>query len=328
MARGLTEMCSASLLVSALLAVLAVADGAVAQPSASPPSGPSAGSHPAVRHPWLVPALASVRGPCGVTLRPGITLGQHPLQALELYLPDTPNGAAVLVIHGGGWRGGDKSGVGELSGLLASQGFLAAAVNYRLAPEHKWPAQLTDCRLAVNWLKREGSAFGLKAGRIGALGTSAGGHLAAMLALVDGEPRAGAKVAAACTYFGLSDLVLHSVQSTFTRTVLIDLLGAPVERAQDRYREASPVTHVDAGDSPVQICQGGKDTLVPPVQATLLHEALTAKEVPTELVLLEDQGHGFLSKMRRDAKVADCFLRSVAWLRRWLVDGDTLEGIQ
>jgi acetyl esterase/lipase len=164
------------------------------------------------QQPWAVAELQGLRGPCQVSRRANVSLGPDERQVMDLYVPDRPNGAAALVIHGGAWRGGSKDGSGMvlIAGVLASHGFVAAAVNYRLAPTYKWPAQLQDCQLAVRWLRENADMLGIHADRIGALGTSAGGHLAAMLALVDGDLAAGCKVQAACNYFGPSDLLSHS----------------------------------------------------------------------------------------------------------------------
>lgn len=271
--------------------------------------------------PWLAPELEDVRGPCSVTPRLDISLGQHRLQAMDLYSPSSANGAAVVVIHGGGWQQGDKRGMALLAGLLASHGFVAVSVNYRLSPAVHWPAHLEDCQLALGWLNHNARALGIKPDSIGALGTSAGGHLAAMLALVDGELAEGGKVLAACNYFGPSDLRAHGLQSPFVRKVLIGLLGAPLEQAPELYRAASPIACVDPGDAPVQICQGKLDQLVPAEQATRLHQALKAAGVPTELVMLENEGHAFHMRMRSEASVRRCFMQSVRWLRKWLVEG-------
>ncbi len=263
--------------------------------------------------------MAALRGDAQVTVQRDISLGDHPLQSLDLYRPDKPNGAAVLCIHGGGWHAGDKRSMAALAGLLATHGFVAAAVNYRLAPEFHWPVQLQDCQLAVRWLKNRADELGIKPDRIGAIGSSAGGHLTAMLTLIDGELAEGGKVAAGCNYFGPSDLRLHARQSGHVWRVLLEFIGKPFDQAPDLYAQASPITWVDANDPPLQICQGGRDRLVPPVQATKLHEALKQKGVPTELILLENQTHGFIHRMGRDPEVTDCVRRSIAWLKKWLV---------
>ncbi len=294
-------------IVGVVVVLLILSSSAAAQP------------RPRRGQPWMAPQLAKVRGPCTVAFKPDISLGDHPLQALDLYLPDEPNGAAVVVIHGGGWHGGDKRGMGMVSGLLASHGFVVASVNYRLSPQFHWPVHLRDCQLAVKWLKENAKQLGIQADRIGALGTSAGGHLAAMLALADGKLAAGCKVQAACNYFGPSYMPRHSAQSPRVRAILSAFIGGPPEQLPQAYEEASPLSHVDSNDPPVQICQGGRDGLVPPEQAKMLYEALKKAGVPTELILLENQGHGFISRLRVDAEVQDCFMRSVNWLKKWLL---------
>ena len=266
-----------------------------------------------------VPQLADLRGDAHVTVRPNISLGSHPLQALDLYIPDKPNGAAVLAIHGGGWHAGDKRGMRLLATVIATHGFVVAAVNYRLAPQFHWPVQLQDCQLAIQWLTKHADELGIKPDRIGAIGSSAGGHLTAMLTLVDGELARAGKVAAGCNYFGPSDLRIHARQNGYVWRVLTEFIGKPIDQAPELYKQASPITWVDPKDPPLQICQGKLDRLVPPVQATKLYEALKQKGVPTELIMLDHQTHGFIHKMGRDPEVTNCVRRSIAWLKKWLI---------
>ena len=113
---------------------------------------------------------------------------------LDAYLPvGSKLRPSVLVIHGGGWRFGSKRQLAKYASGLAGRGFNAFAINYRLAPQHKHPAQIEDCRDAVRWIKKNSGRYGGDPDRIGALGYSAGAHLACMLA-VTGQEKAGNEI--------------------------------------------------------------------------------------------------------------------------------------
>lgn len=103
---------------------------------------------------------------------------------LDLYLPRTPAGNAIpciVVIHGGGWRSGDKTRFAPIAAALAEQGFAAACIGYRLLPEVEFPAPILDCKAAVRWVRAHATRYGIDPDRLGAIGGSAGGHLVAML---------------------------------------------------------------------------------------------------------------------------------------------------
>lgn len=106
-------------------------------------------------------------------------------QKLDLYYPTSgsPPYRCVIVIHGGGWQGGDKSlpGTSHAFGELKSSDMVIASVNYRLSTTNPWPAQIYDVKAALRFLRANAKGFGLNPDRIGAWGVSAGGHLAGML---------------------------------------------------------------------------------------------------------------------------------------------------
>lgn len=106
----------------------------------------------------------------------------HLSQKLDLYLPDSPKDAPVLVyVHGGSWRGGDKSQVGNLPSFFTSKGWILASINYRLSPEFKHPAHVQDVAKAVAWTKSKIAEFGGNPKAIFVGGHSAGAHLVALL---------------------------------------------------------------------------------------------------------------------------------------------------
>ena len=106
----------------------------------------------------------------------------------DIYRPDQPNGAGVLMIHGGGWRMGSKDMMPPQAKALAGHGFTCAAVEYRLTPEAPWPAQIHDVKASQRWFRANAAGLGVDPDKIAVLGNSAGGHLALLLAGTVGDP--------------------------------------------------------------------------------------------------------------------------------------------
>ncbi len=225
-------------------------------------------------------------------------LGADRKEKLDLYLPTTPapekGFPAVLIIHGGGWTGGDKGAERErnIGTTLARAGYVCASVNYVLAEKAQgrgatlaqvWPRNLHDCKTAVRFLRKHAAKYRIDAERIGAIGGSAGGHLAAMVALTapeDGldpkEPwgEISCRVQAVVPMYGPHDLTGTGDDADFLR-------------------RASPVTYATKDDPPALILHGTKDTTVPLAQSEKLAEALKKAAVEHELVVVEGAPHSF-----------------------------------
>ncbi len=209
----------------------------------------------------------------------------------------------LVFIHGGGWRGGNKNGGVRKLMPFARQGYFCATIDYRLSNEAKFPAQIEDCKCAIRFLRSKAKEYNLDPDRIGVWGSSAGGHLVALLGTSGGvkelEGKGGheklsSKVQAVCDWYGPTDLVKIVEGGSHARAgnPVELLLGGPVEENKDKAKLASPVTHVDKNDPPFLIMHGDKDPLVPLSQSKLLDEKLKAAGVETELVVLEGAGHG------------------------------------
>jgi acetyl esterase/lipase len=205
----------------------------------------------------------------------------------------------VLVFFGGGWKMGGKEHVRRIAMRLAALGFVAAAPDYRLAPAHRFPAQLEDARCALDWLAARSD---VDATKLAALGLSAGAHLAELLAVaadVDiGGPACArgvesSRLALALAYYGPHDLRAGSEFSRASRDLVELLLGGPPDRNARLAELASPIVHVSAGDAPVLLIHGARDVPVPIGESRRMAEALHAARVPATLVELPDAGHGF-----------------------------------
>jgi acetyl esterase len=198
----------------------------------------------------------------------------------------------VMVIYGGGWVLGSKEASAPIARLVAEQGFIAFAMNYRLAPFHPFPAAVEDVQASVAWVRDHALDFGLDPARIGSIGGSAGGHLSAMLATLGKGPHdRGSRVAAAASWAGPMDL--HPDQFGPDAQNYVDAflgcIGQPCDEAT--IAAASPITHVDPSDAPILLVQGEEDQLVLPQQALHMADALQAARVNHDLLLLPNAGH-------------------------------------
>ncbi|NLX99165.1 MAG: alpha/beta hydrolase [Rhodopirellula sp.] len=241
-------------------------------------------------------------------------LGPDRQEKGDLYLPaDVPDGRrcpAVLIIHGGGWTGGDKGAAREINigTNLAANGYVGFSINYVLAKGNPvWPQNLYDCKTAVRWLRKNADRLKIDPEHIGVIGGSAGGHLAAMVALTDPESgldppgpygEFSCRVQAGVDLYGPADLL----------TWLPDRPGLgmlPASRAEDRglYRLASPGTHADKDDPPLLILQGTADGTVPVEQSERLAAALAKAGTRHELIVIEGAPHSFhLQPKQRDLR--------------------------
>ncbi len=215
---------------------------------------------------------------------------------LDIYYPSANESRwpAAMYVHGGGWSGGDKAdGAGALEiPALQSAGFLVAAVNYRLAPSHPFPAMIEDVKCAVRYLRAHADEYNLDPDRIGAWGGSAGGHLVNLLGTADesagfdvGEYlEYSSRVLAVVDMFGPADLTVQFEGGYESARRVFDGFDAAL---------ASPVTYVSPDDPPFLLLHGDSDKLVPIEQSQELLAALQAVGVPAELVTVTNAGHGF-----------------------------------
>lgn len=214
---------------------------------------------------------------------------------LDIYSPQgrAPVGGrpALLAIHGGGWRGGGKGDFGRSLAPLVRRGFVVVAVEYRLSRpgSPSWPENLKDVRAAVRWVHEHSSQFGIDPDRVAAVGASAGGHLALLLAESDDH----ALIRAVVDFYAPTDLrALHDSGTGAERSVSL-LLGGPPERLGGRYAWASPVDRVRPGIPPVLIFHGDDDPLVPLAQSRALASVLQKTQVPHRLEVVVGARHGF-----------------------------------
>lgn len=224
---------------------------------------------------------------------------------------------AIIFIHGGGWRGGDRSMFRDALFSVAQQGCAAVTVQYRFAPRHAFPAQLDDVRDAVRFVRERAKEWKVDPDRVAAFGGSAGAHLALLLATTADEGEAGepsAAIKAAVSIAGPVDLTKRFPDGS--RYMVEELLGQDRKADRDAQEAASPLFHLDAGDAPVLLVHGTKDELVPYDQATAFKEACEKAGVEAELFTIAGGSHGGGGDDPGDWDRA--VVKSIAFLRKHL----------
>ena len=230
---------------------------------------------------------------------------------LDAYLPAARTGSrpAVVMIHGGGWRVGDKGSWADEANRLAEKGWVALSVNYRLDEPSPFPAEIEDVQAAVRWVRLNADAYGVDPKRIAALGESAGGHLTAMLAtLGQGKLDDDARILVGAAWSPPTDL--GALARSRGDEWASRLIGCTIATCPDRLAAASPVTHVDRTDAPLYLINS-TDELVPLSQAESMAARLAAAGVDHRLDVLPGNRHAL--DFRQDA-----WAPTVAFLERHL----------
>lgn len=232
----------------------------------------------------LVFLVISARGDTQTDIEYG-RVGETSLK-LDLHRPQAASPPLVVYVHGGAWRAGSKSDV-PIAKLL-DHGFAIASVDYRLSTQARFPAQVHDIKAAIRFLRANAEVLHIDTERVAIVGSSAGGHLAALVGVTNDhkklEGRVGdhldrsSAVQAIVSLYGASNLQSILGQSTeFGLTVRIPalklLLGDVPDAVPDLARLASPVAHLDSKDPPLLLIHGDADPQMPPQQSAELEKA-------------------------------------------------------
>ncbi len=250
----------------------------------------------------------------------------HERNKLDLYLPKktdkkeqtTDRLPLIIWVHGGAWWAGNKNNCPALRFLR--KGYAVASINYRLSQHAIFPAQIEDCKAAVRWLRANSNQYGLDPNRIGVWGSSAGGHLVALLGTTGNvkefdkgrDLSVSSRVQAVCDYFGPTDFTKIS---NFPSSIKHDaddspeskLIGGPVQQNKDACQRANPITYITKDDPPFLIVHGDQDHTVPHNQSQLLFEALKKAGVQVQFHTVKGAGHGGFNSPEVDKMVDDFF---------------------
>jgi acetyl esterase/lipase len=260
---------------------------------------------------------------------PYCTGGGRPL-LMDVFIPDyrirTPT-PAVLWIHGGGWEMGDKNDNFGAK-LLANEGFVTASLSYRLSGDSPFPAAIQDCKCAIRFLRGNAVKYGIDPDRIGAAGSSAGGHLAELAATADqsaglegdgGWLNISSKVQAAASYYGVSDLTVQFPQET--EQVIVKFFRGIEKEKPDLYRKASPICYVSKDDPPLLLVHGEEDKDVPFAQSVRMVQAYRRLGLSVEFIAVQNAGHDFehVGDAPISPSVETIHQRTVDFFKRYLV---------
>jgi acetyl esterase/lipase len=293
----------------------------------------------------LLPAARLEAAP--VPVETNVVYGMYSGLALlmDVYRPAKPNGAAIVAIQGSGWYTAmrydaqtirSRSEVIEHAQRFALAGYTVFVISHRSTPRFHYPAQIEDAQRAVRYVRFHAPEYLVDPARVGAWGSSSGGHLAELLGMQDGAGDAGdtdpvnrlsAKVRAVVTLFAPADL-----PAMFSKTVrpgaLTALMGFeyldPSKRGPGtlrdnefenvEYRRASPITYVTTDDPPTLLMHGDEDVVVPLEQSELMERALRAAGVKVRLIKVSGGKHGQNFQLPKgDARLPDYLGESVRW---------------
>ncbi len=213
----------------------------------------------------------------------------------------------VVYVHGGAWELGTPSiqpgtHVGDVESDLVNHGWDFATVQYRLAPQWPWPSQIIDAKCAIRYLRASAAFLHIDPSRIGVMGWSAGGQLAAMAGLAG--PNAGfdvgqyvdqsSRVQAVVDEYGPADLAAPGwLSSPIAPQVDPTVFGVTPGSDTAALAAASPVTYVGPSAPPFLVIQGAEDSIVVPPQSIELVDRLTAAHDEARLIMVQGAGHGF-----------------------------------
>ncbi len=232
-------------------------------------------------------------------------VGNRALQ-FDLHLPAAkPRTPLIVCVHGGAWRSGSKKDMPL--GKLVAEGYAVASVDYRLSTEAKFPAQIHDLKAAIRFLRGHGAKWNLPTEKIVIAGDSAGGHLAALVGVSNGNAELegdigtdhtqSSDVQGIVSFYGAANLTTILNQSTphglSVRVPALELLlGDQPTNAPALARLASPVFHVDKNDPPLLLLHGDQDQQMPVNQALELAGAYQKAGAPVQLEIVHGAAHG------------------------------------
>jgi acetyl esterase/lipase len=212
---------------------------------------------------------------------------------LDFYEPRSDGGRAnrpaILAIHGGAWRGGDKAWGEQFADELCPYGYVVFSINYRRSsrPNGTWPAQIEDVQKALEFIRANAARFRVDPGRIASLGVSAGGHLATMVALRDDSTSLHGRVNVAINLDGEHDMTMppDQVMADFEE-ILTAVMGHGPPWSSAELRDISTVTFARPDVSLLTVHGAGDDNVYV-TQGERITAALRSKGAETEFVRID-----------------------------------------
>ena len=243
--------------------------------------------------------------PVGSQVYTNVDYGSHPQQKMDIYLPpgrSLNKTKTIVVIHGGGWTGGDKAEMSPVVDSLKKRmpDYAFINLNYRLAVNNSinvFPAQENDIKAAIEFYQSKSAEYKISKDIV-VLGGSAGGHLS-LLHSYKNDP--GKHVKAVVDFFGPTDLPAAWNEGLIQQIVLISAIGKTYPQDPAIYIQSSPVNFITTQSPPTIALQGGADFIVTPAQTNILINKLNSFGVTNQLVFYPSDGHGFSATNSIDA---------------------------
>jgi len=261
---------------------------------------------------------------------------------MDVHHPGNPNGYGLVLIPGSGWHttqaydaNSIKDGGSSLvvfTPSLLNAGYTLFVISHRSAPRFRYPAAVEDAQRAIRFVRFHAHAYGISAERLGAVGYSSGGHLAALLGVLDGSgmaadldpvDRVSARVQAVVASAAPTDLARFDTGSALANVVsFIGSVPSPREASPresveaEAYRAASPITYLSRGSAPLLLLHGDADEVVPFHQAELMVEAARHAGATVQLIRIPGGGHDFARELSQHAEWPNVLDETVHWLDR------------
>lgn len=246
---------------------------------------------------------------------------------LDVYVPNKTSDPSeklplIVWVHGGAWRAGNKRYCKAIP--YTEKGYVAASISYRLSQEAIFPAQINDCKAAIRFLRANADKYRIDPERIGVWGSSAGGHLVALLGTsgdvkeLEGKGEhldQSSRVQAVCDFFGPTDFLRMNIDAVPGAKLDHDavdspesqLIGAPIQDNPEKVARANPITYVTADDPPFLIVHGDKDPLVPWQQSKYLYDELKKVGLKAELRIVDGAKHGGFGRHKEVGEMVEAF---------------------
>jgi acetyl esterase/lipase len=215
----------------------------------------------------------------------------------DVYMPKSAGPfPGMLVVHGGAWRIGSRAQLASAAAKFAEHGYTAVTINYRLAPQSTFPAQIHDCQAAVRWMREHAQEFKIDPARIGGFGYSAGGHLVTLLGALGDDDYKEVGVAADAPSARLQCVLAGGAPCDFRDMppnigMLSYWLAGTRAEKPDNYRNASPANFISSDDPPMFFFSGEEDALVPISSPERMVRALKHAGLVAEMYPIKHAGH-------------------------------------
>ncbi len=257
----------------------------------------------------FAPAQPTGRAPEGVKAYRDLVYvpDGHERHKLDIFVPADARKPLPLIVwvHGGGWQNGGKDGCPPLRKGYVQRGYAVASINYRLSGHATFPAQIQDCKAALRWLRAHADKYHIDPERIGVWGSSAGGHLVALLG-TSGDVKEfdvgenldqSSRVQAVCDYYGPTDFKVFVTTPRYEShagdaSPEAKLIGGAVLENEEKAAQVNPIRYVTKDDPPFLIVHGDEDRTVPHNQSSLLFDALKKAGRDVRFHTIHRAGHG------------------------------------